>query len=93
MRTAPPARATAASTSRITSATGRSGASGTRCTDPRLCSTTASCACRSSATTSDPEPSGAGSDPVSQPRAVSRSAACSSSGSGGASSTASLPST
>src|SRR5262249_58476747 len=40
-----------------------------------------------------PEPSGAGSSDVSQPRAVTRSAPCSSSGSGGARTTASLPST
>jgi len=71
----------------------RSGASGTRRACPALCSTTASWARRSSATTSEPDPSGAGSGAVSQPRAVSRSAACSNCGSGGASATASLPST
>jgi hypothetical protein len=69
------------------------GVSGTRSTEPPLCSTTAVWARRSSATTSEPEPSGAGSGVVSQPRAVSRSAACCNCGSGGASRTASLPST
>ena len=47
--------------SRVTSATGRSGASGMRWARPSLCSATASWRCRSSATTSAPEPSGAGS--------------------------------
>ena len=84
---------TASSTSRVTSPTGRSGASATRRTPPPLCSTTASWVRRSSATTSAPEPSGAGSGAVSHPRAVRRSAACWSCGSGGASATASLPRT
>ena len=55
-------------------------------------STSGTCVCRSSATVSAPEPSGAGSGSVSHPRAVSRSAECWSSGSGGASRAASLPS-
>ena len=84
---------TAASTSLVTSPTGRSGVSGTCPVRPSLCSMTASWTRRSSATTRAPEPSGAGSGAVSQPRAVSRSAACCSSGSGGASRVASLPST
>ena len=84
---------TAASSSRVTAPTGRSGASATRAERPSLCSATASCVRRSSAATNAPEPSGAGSGSVSHPRAVSRSAACWSCGSGGASVTASLPST
>src|SRR6476646_5360265 len=91
--TGPPSDRTAASTSRVTSATGRSGVSATRCTRPSLCSSTASWVCRSSVATSAPDPSGAGSADVSHPRALSRSAACWSCGSGGASSTASFPST
>ena len=58
---------------------------------PSLCSTTASCVRKSSATTTTPEPSGAGRGAVSHPRAVNLRAACWSCGSGGASATASLP--
>ncbi len=55
---------------------GDSGVSATRRVRPSLCSTTASCVRRSSATTNAPDPSGAGSGSVSQPRAVRRSAEC-----------------
>src|SRR6516162_10444641 len=93
MSTWPPSSRTAARTSRVTAPTGRFGVSGTRPVRPSLCSTTASCRRRSRTTTSDPERSGAGNGAVSQPRAVRRRAECCSCGSGGASRTASLPST
>ena len=78
-RPCPPSSRDAARSSRVTSPTVRFGVSAIRRTSPPLCSTTASWACRSSATTSAPERSGAGNGRVSSPRAVSRNAACSSS--------------
>src|SRR5262249_2431224 len=63
------------------------------CARPSTCSTRAWWVRRSSATPKAPEPSSAGSGAVSHPRAVRRSAACWSCGSGGARTTASLPST
>ena len=85
-RHGPPSAPTAASSSRVTSPTGRSGASGIALHAARRCARPPPRGVRrSSAATNAPEPSGAGSGSVSQPRALSRRAACWSCGSGGAS--------